>query len=98
MLLKILSRSAEKENRGVMCDGTKQTLGAVSQTVRFIEQLRQGFERLAEIRGYTDDQFRKLEDALYQLEPVPEELDDLLVNYRPPPFLLAWASDFWPFR
>ena len=44
----------------------------------FIVLLNQGFAHLAEIRGYSDDQFRKLEDALIQPEPVPDELDDLL--------------------
>lgn len=46
----------------------------------FIELLTLGFEQLAHIRGYSDDQFRKLETALNQLEPVADELDDLLVN------------------
>ena len=46
----------------------------------FIELLKQGFEHLAQVRGYSDDQFRKLECALVQLEPMPDELDDLLVN------------------
>jgi hypothetical protein len=35
---------------------------------------------VAQVRGYTDEQFRRLEDALNQLEPIPDELDDLLVN------------------
>ena len=46
----------------------------------FIELLRQGFDHLVKVRGYTDEQFRKLENALNQLEPVPDELDDLLVK------------------
>ncbi len=46
----------------------------------FVEQFNLGFEHLAEIPGYTDEQNRRLEGALYQLEPVPDELDDLLVN------------------
>jgi len=46
----------------------------------FIELLQLGFEHLAQVRGYSDDQFRKLERAVNQLEPMPDELDDLLVN------------------
>jgi len=46
----------------------------------FMEQLKHGFERLAHARQYSDDQFRKLENALNHLEPMPDELDDLLVN------------------
>ncbi len=45
-----------------------------------VDQFVHGFEHLAQVRGYTDDQFKRLEDALNQLEPVPDELDDLLVN------------------
>ena len=30
----------------------------------FIELLKHGFEHLAQVRGYTDEQFRKLEHAL----------------------------------
>jgi len=46
----------------------------------FIELLKHGFEHLAEVRGYTDEQFRDLARALGHLEPMPDELDDLLVN------------------
>ena len=46
----------------------------------FKEQLKHGFDRLAHTRKYSDGQFRKLEHALIHLEPVPDELDDLLVN------------------
>jgi len=46
----------------------------------FIEQLKHGFERLAHTRNYPDEKFRKLETALNQLELMPNELDDLLVN------------------
>jgi len=46
----------------------------------FTEQLKYGFEHLAEARGYTDEQFRDLARALSHLEPMPDELDDLLVN------------------
>ncbi len=48
----------------------------------YIELLKQGLEQLAHVRHYSDDQFRKLETALYQLEPAPDELDDLLVKLR----------------
>ena len=51
----------------------------------FIALLNQGFEHLAKVRGYTDAQFRKLEVAMKQVEPVPGELDDLLGNYSLPP-------------
>ncbi len=46
----------------------------------FIKLLGQGFEHLAQVRGYSDEQFRKLGHALNQLEPLPDELDDLLVK------------------
>lgn len=48
----------------------------------FIELLKQGFEHLAHVRGYTDGQFRKLEGALNQQERVADEMDELLVNLR----------------
>ena len=41
----------------------------------FLELLRQGFEHLAQVRGFTDEQFRALLKALNQLESVPDELD-----------------------
>ena len=50
----------------------------------FIQLLNQGFEHVAQVRGYSDGQFRNLEHALNQLLPVSEELDDLLVNYSLP--------------
>ena len=46
----------------------------------FMEQLKLGFERLAHSRQYSDDKFRKLGNALNHLQPMPDELDDLLVN------------------
>ena len=46
----------------------------------FTEQLKHGFEQLAHVRHYSDDHFRKLERALNHLDPMPDELDDLLVN------------------
>ena len=46
----------------------------------FNELLQQGFEHLAQARGYSDDQFWKLEHSLYQLDFMSDELDDLLVN------------------
>ena len=42
-----------------------------------IELQNQGFEHLAQVRGYTDEQDRALLRALDQLAPVLDELDDL---------------------
>lgn len=47
----------------------------------FIELLQLGFEHLAQVRGYTDEQLRDLERALAQVEPMPDEMDDLLVSF-----------------
>ena len=46
----------------------------------FTEMFNHGFEHLAQVRGYSDEQFGKLEDAIYKLKPVPDELDGLLLN------------------
>jgi hypothetical protein len=42
---------------------------------------KDGFERLAQVRGYSDDQFRALEHPLIQLEPILDELDNLLLTF-----------------
>jgi len=63
-----------------MYDGTGKSCGAVWRSNLVHRTVKHGFEHLAQVRGYSDDQFRKLEHALAQVEPVPEELDDLLVN------------------
>ena len=57
-----------------------QHLEQFRDLTRFIELLKHGFEHVAQVRGYGDEQFKKLEDALIQLKPVPDELDDLLSN------------------
>ncbi|UCE62780.1 MAG: hypothetical protein JSU59_07795 [Nitrospirota bacterium] len=44
----------------------------------FIELLNQGFAHLAQVGGYTDAQFRALKRAIFEFEPMPDELGGLL--------------------